>query len=226
MLPKKSERHRPWSHRSRPLGFRAALCVAFLLAACGRNQTAPVSDGAESAAAPRTAVAEAAGAPALDQQTEQKLDPLTREDVALYLKVMHAAAGRVKAPADVDRAALASAQALLARHPPAPTPDDAKTLEHATLIAMAMDQIVAQEMNMDSRAYRGIAEAVEAVIPNPVLPAPTGPPGAPPLPDLPATPLQVRLREVNAANEAFLAPYRGEIAGLLAVVRNPATLPR
>jgi hypothetical protein len=40
------------------------------------------------------------------------------------------------------------------------------------------------------------------------------------------TPLEKRLSDVNAANEKFLAPYRPDIQKLIAIVRNPANLPK
>ena len=80
-----------------------ALCAAAPFAGCGRNQTAPLSEGGENS--PASAGAEPAELP-LDQQTEQKLDPLTQDDIELYLKVMRAAADRVKNPTPDDKAAL------------------------------------------------------------------------------------------------------------------------
>ena len=107
-----------------------------------------------------------------------------------------------------------------------------KTLERANLVALFMDQIVADDMKLDGRTYRGIAEAVEAVVPNPVYPA--VPSGSAPLgrataatpPERPPTPLETRLRTVNAANQKFLAPYRQEIQRLISIVRSPANLPK
>jgi len=163
----------------------------------------------------------------LEQQTEQKLDPLTKDDVDLYLKVMRAAAERVKAHEPGDMAALDGARKILARgdSAPVPTPADATTLQRANLVAITMDQIVAEEMKLDGRTYRGIAEAVESVVPNPVLgPAPAD--NSAPAADHTLSPLEQRLAAVNAANGRFLAPYRDEIQKLLAVVRDPANLPK
>ena len=98
-------------------------------------------------------------------------------------------------------------------------------LERANLVAIYMDQIVTEEMNLDGHMYRGIAEAIEAVVP---IPAPGAAPvsAAAPVPGHAPTPLEKRLEDVNAANEKFLAPSRGEIQQLLIVVRNPANLPK
>jgi hypothetical protein len=150
--------------------------------------------------------------------------------VEVYLKVMRKAAARVQNPTPEDRTALEGAKKILAGGTSGrvPTQDDVKALERANLVATAMDQIVAEEMKLDGRAYRGIVEAVESVIPNPELAA-SSRGGAAPNPasaDHPLTPLEKRLSEVNAASEKFLAPYRVEIQKLIAIVRNPANLPR
>jgi hypothetical protein len=201
-----------------------ALAAVAAVSGCGRNQTAPLSEGSENS--PASAGAKPAEPP-LDQQTEQKLDPLTKDDVDLYLKIMRAAAERVKHPAPADRAALAEAKKILDAGAAGrfPTPEGVKTLERANLVAIAMDQIVAEEMKVDGRTYRGIVEAVESVIPNPAAGKASAESSAP-APEHPPTPLEKRLSEVNAANAKFLAPYREEIQTLIGVVRNPANLPK
>lgn len=200
------------------------LCAAVFTCACGRKETGPLSEGAEHS--PESAGAKLADLP-LDRQTEQKLDPLTKEDVELYLKVMRAAAERVKNPTPADQAAIVGAKKILAGGASGrvPTRDDVKTLERANLVATSMDQIVADEMKLDGRAYRGIVEAVESIVPNPVSGVASAEGGAPALDHTP-TPLEKRLSDVNAANEKFLAPFRAEIQQLIAVVRNPANLPK
>ena len=53
------------------------LCAALAFAGCGRKETAPLSEGGEnSPAAPGAKPVEAP----LEQQTEQKLDPLSKDD--------------------------------------------------------------------------------------------------------------------------------------------------
>jgi len=203
------------------------LGVVLAQGGCGRNQTAPPSEGAEnSPATPNAPPVDASP----EQQTEQKLDPLTKDDFDLYLKVMRAAAGRVQNPTAGDKAALEGAKKILAGgiSGRVPTQDDVKTLERANLVATAMDQIVAEEMKLDGRTYRGIAEAVESVVPNSELAAASRGGAAPtPAPvDHTLTPLEKRLSEVSAANGKFLAPYRVEIQKLIAIVRNPANLPK
>ncbi len=201
----------------------AIACAATSLAGCDRKEIAPLSEGSEnSAVSPRTAPAEAT----LEQQTEQTLDPLTNDDVALYLKVMNAAAERWKHPLASDTATLVEARKILfsdhAGH--AATPDQAKTIARATLLALDMDQIVAEDMKLDGRAYRGIAEAIEAVVPNPARGESLG--GAAEPPERHPSALQDRLSDVNAANKKLLALYRVQIENLLAILRNPANLPR
>jgi hypothetical protein len=78
-------------------------------------------------------------------------------------------------------------------------------------------------MKIDGRTYRGIAEAIESAFQNPAQTVASG--GRPTLDHTP-TPLEKRLGEVNAANEKFLSSYRDDIRMLVAVVRNPANLPK
>jgi hypothetical protein len=200
------------------------ICATGILPGCGRKQAAPLSQGNENL--PASPDVEPVEAP-LEQQTEQKLDPLTKQDVELYLKVMRAAADRVKASLPGDQAALEGARKIIERGASGkvPTTDDVKTLERANLVALSMDQIVAAEMKIDERAYRGIAEAVESVVSR-STPAAAIADGGTPVPDHAQTPLEKRLSGVNAANKPFLAPYQGEIQRLIAVVRDPANLPK
>lgn len=199
------------------------LCAAAALSSCGRQQTAPLSDAAENS--PAAARATSSELP-LDQQTEEKLDPLTKQDVELYLKVMRAAAQRVKSRLPEDVAVLDGAKKILAAGAAGqfPNPDGVKTLDRANLIALSMDQIVADEMKLDARTYRGIAEAVESALPNPF--AEKSAAGAVATPDHAPTPLEKRLQEVDEANQKFLPPYQEEIESLMKVVRNPANLPK
>ncbi len=203
--------------------FAAALCGVALFFGCGRNETIATSARLESSA-PSTP----ATPPELpvEQQTEQKLEPLTREDVELCLKVMRAAVQRVKNPEASDEAALDGAKRILAGRASGrvPASEDVKTLEHATLVALYVDQIVAEEMKLDGRAYRGIVEAVEAVVPNAASAVASR--ASVPTADTALTPIEERLNAVNAANLKFLEPYRDEIQKLIAVVRNPANLPK
>jgi hypothetical protein len=204
--------------------FAMALCASALFSGCGRNKM-PATSGRVENSAPSTP----ATPPELplEQQTEQKLEPLSMEDVAHYLKVMRAAAERVKHPQASDQAALDGAKRILAGRAAGriPTPEDVKTLERATLVALYMDQIVAEEIKLDGRTYRGIVEAVESDVPNPAAGSPPGGATAP-APELAPTPLESRLSAVNATNQKFLAPYREQIQKLIGVVRNPANLPK
>jgi hypothetical protein len=195
-------------------------CVAAALSAYGGKQAAQPSPAAANFAAEPPEIP-------LEQQTEQKLDPLTQDDVNLYLKVMRAAALRVKNPLPADTAALDGAKRIFASRASGriPTHEDVMTLERANLVATSMDQIVAEEMKLDGRTYRGIAEAVETVVPNSNLGVASGNSGAPAA-EHTLSPLEIRLNDVNAANRKFLASYQEEIQRLIPVVRNPANLPK
>src|SRR5882724_6979870 len=87
------------------------LSAAISFSGCGRKESAPLSEGGENS--PATPDAKPAESP-LDVQTEQKLNPLTTDDVELYLKVMRAAAQRVKNPTSADKAAIEGASKILA----------------------------------------------------------------------------------------------------------------
>jgi hypothetical protein len=201
-----------------------ALIVAGSYCGCGSKGTAASSAGSKKS--PALPAAEPAEIP-LAQQTEQKLDPLTMDDVDLYLKVMRAAAEQVKTPAPGDTATLEAAKKILAAGAAGrvPTRNEVTTLERANLVAIGMDQIVAEEMKFDGRTYRGIAEAMEAVVPNPDLGSASGD-ASPPAVNHTLTPIEQRLSAVNARNKKFLASYCDLIQALIAVVHNPANLPR
>jgi hypothetical protein len=213
-----------FSQYVRTLSLVMLLSAAVSFSGCGRKESSPLSEGGENS--PATPGAKPAEAP-LDLQTEQKLDPLTTDDVELYLKVMRAAAQRVKNPTSADKAAIERASKILAGSASGrvPTQDDVKTLATANLVALAMDQIVADEMKIDAKTYRGIAEAVESAVPNPAL-AVTSTKEMPAAPDHAPTPLQERLSSAKTVNEKFLAPNREEIQKLILVVRNPLNLPK
>jgi hypothetical protein len=201
-----------------------ALCAVVVFSGCGRKETgAPSGRGQNSTTLPMPEPPEIP----VDEQIEQKLDPLTKNDVEIYLQVMRAAAGRVKSPTPGDLAALDGARKILAASGTGriPTHGDVMTLERANLVAISMDQIVAEEMKLDGRTYRGIAEAVEAVVPNPLIAMTSGDGGAS-APNQFLTPIEKRLSAANAANEKFLAANRDEIQKLIAVVRNPENLPK
>jgi hypothetical protein len=208
------------SPQFRSLGRTAAslaLLTAFVAAGCSRNHPPPIAQTAGPTSPTST------GIPPL---TEQKLDPLTQSDVEMYLSVMRAAAARVQNPNAEDKATLAQTEQIMkaaaAGH--VPSSSDARTLRRASQIGTEMDQIVADEQHIDAATYWGVALAVEAVVPDPQLMTTekksidaSGPP---------STPLDRRLAEANAANRIVLAPYRDEIEKLIAIVRNPANLPK
>jgi hypothetical protein len=209
--------------RPRTLCLAITLFAALAFSGCGRKETAPLSEGGENS--PAAQGAEPAEA-SLEQQTEQKLVPLGKDDIELYLKVMRAAARRVKNPAPGDQSTREAAQRILAGSASrrVPTPDDVKTLERANLVALSMDQVVAEEMKINARLYHGVAEAIESVVQN-SAPAAAGD-GQTPAPQHALTPVERRLRDVNTANQEFLTPYRQEIQRFIAIVRNPANIPK
>jgi hypothetical protein len=190
-----------------------AMCTA---AACNRNHPPPIAQTAG------PTLPNATGIPPL---TEQKLDPLTANDVDLYLRVMRAAAARVQSPTAEDTATLAEAHKIMtaAAAGQVPSSTDARTLQRASQIGTEMDQIVADEQHIDPATYIGIALAVEAVVPDPQLTTQkeTQQAAAPP-----QTPLTRRIAEADAANRIVLAPYRDEIEKLLIIIRNPGNLPK
>jgi hypothetical protein len=194
-----------------------ALLATFSAAGCSRNHPPPIAQTAGPTSPTST------GIPPL---TEQKLDPLTESDVALYLQVMRAAAARVQNPTAEDKATLAEAHEIMAAAAAGhvPSSSDARTLERASQIGTEMDEIVADEQHIDPATYLGIALAVEAVIPDPQIVATEKIPVAPPA--LPRTPLERRIAQANAANRIFLAPHQEEIKRLLTIVRNPENLPK
>src|SRR5258708_5928261 len=91
--------------------FAIALSAAAAVLGCGRSQNATLSEGGENSPA---SAAKKPAEPPIEEQTEQKLDPLTKDDVDLYLKIMRAAAERMKNPAPADTAALEGAKKILA----------------------------------------------------------------------------------------------------------------
>jgi hypothetical protein len=195
--------------------FLRTIIVLCTLSGCSRNHPPPLAQIAGSAGTTTT------GIPPL---TEQKSDPLTQSDVGLYLKVMRAAAERVRNPIADDTQTLAQARQIIsaAAKGRVPSSSDASTLQHASQICLAMDQIVVRELQVDPANYTAIADAIEAVVPSPFPTAPQKKSGELP----PRSPLERHLAEVDAANQNFLVPYRDEIQSLLTVVRNPANLPK
>jgi hypothetical protein len=192
-----------------------SLSISSGLAGCGHSTGAPLSEGDEDLPAAR--VAKPVEAP-IELQTEQMLDPLTDDDVALYLRLMRAAAERVMKPTPADQAALADASKILAAGSAGkvPSQDEVRTLARANQVALAMDQVIADESKIDGRIYRGIVEAVESALHDP--------PSAVSNHEL--TPIEKHLSALNALNARFLASNRAEIQKLMGIVRNPANLPK
>jgi hypothetical protein len=200
-------------------------CICVSATGCS-HQTQPgyatVSQGNENAPyAPAQTPQEAS----LQLQTEQKLAPLTADDVQLYLRVMRGAAQRVQVPTAQDLAILSRAGEILQSSSSGklPTMQDVQTLERANLVALHMDQVVAKETGVDAHEYRGVAEAIEFALFDPPAAATTK---APPIPPHSSPLLEARLGEVYAANRKFLQPYTSEIQRLVKIVREPSRLPK
>src|SRR5271166_98616 len=91
------------SQQFRNFSCAVALCTIAFFGGCGRKTSGLQSQSGENAFA--SGDEKLAELP-LSEQIEQKLDPLTKHDVDLYLRVMRAAAERVKHLTPADQAAL------------------------------------------------------------------------------------------------------------------------
>ncbi len=163
-------------------------------------------------------------------QTSMQLTPLSKDDIALYLQVMHAAADRVQHPTAADTATLARYKALMkavdsgGKKAP-PSAADIAMMEGGTLIEQQMDMLVVRELHIDEKRYNGISSAIEDVVPNPTMGVAGGATGEGVPTDLPkqsaaSLALQQKIHAIEAQDTAIIAPYRAEIQQLLPVVRN------
>lgn len=160
-----------------------------------------------------------------------QLTPLSKDDIALYLQVMHAAADRVQHPTAADTATLARYKALMkgadsgGKNAP-PSATDMAVLENGTLIEQQMDMLVVRERHIDEKRYNGISSAIEDVIPNPTMEVAGGATGEGVPADTPqlsgaSLALQQKIHTAEAQDTTILGPYRSEVQQLLAIVRNP-----
>ncbi len=203
------------------------ICSLVLVSACAggpasqdnRSGQAQASAGTQSTPAARAADA---------AQPLGEFDPLTVADVDLYLKVMRAAADRVKALSGADRAALKTYADLTSGRAPAqvPSPDQMAAMERATDL-LALDTVVAREMGVVTR-YRSIASRV----PKFGMPEMGGEGD-----DEPMTPEQraalrqrvERFRQRRSHDAAMLEPRRQEIEALqkqVDLITHPESIPR
>jgi hypothetical protein len=163
-------------------------------------------------------------------QASMQLTPLSKDDIALYLQVMHAAADRIDHPTAADVDTLARYKALLkaadagGKNAP-PSAADITLLSDGPLIEQQMDMLVVRERHIDEKRYNGISSAIEEVVPNPTMEVAGGASGEGAPTDLPklsaaSLALQQKIHAVEAQDTAIVAPYRAEIQRLLSVVRN------
>ncbi len=163
-------------------------------------------------------------------QASVQLTPLSKDDIALYLQVMHAAADRVQHPTAADVSTLARYKALLkaadsgGKNAP-PSAADMALMADGPLIEQQMDMLVVRERHIDEKRYNGISSAIEDVVPNPTMLVAGGATGEGGPADVPklsgaSLALQQKIHAVEAQDTAIVAPYRAEIQGLLSVVRD------
>lgn len=231
-----------------------SIVLSVLLAGCGHAATEVHSPAvAKSAAALTTqatahamqaiAAGEAASsAPSADSgdnadaddgpTTDMQLTPLSKDDIALYLQVMHAAADRVRHPSAADMALAQHAKVIVAAGASgkaSATPEqDAQVMTDLLMLHGQMDVRIVQERHLDAARYEGIQSAIEDAVPNPATAA--GSCGGdcpeakdnepPPAASGAALALQHKIESVQAEDTRILAPYKTEIQQLLPVVRN------
>ncbi len=162
-------------------------------------------------------------------QTAMQLTALSKDDIALYLQVMYAAADRVQHPTAADKATLARYKTLMAaantNKAMVPSAADAITMADATMLELQMDMVIVRERHIDEKRYEGISSIIDDVVPNPTMGAAGGAAGEGAPTDLPrqsgaSIDLQQKIHAAEMQDTAILAPYRTEIQQLLSVVRD------
>jgi hypothetical protein len=136
------------------------LCVLLVAAACAGSPPAQDAKSVAAQGAGSTAQRPSA-APATDTTAALgEFEPLTRADVELYVKVMRAAADRVKNLPAADRQALEAQKtfATKASSGQMPSAEEFAAMERATQL-MALDGTIAREMGVGKR-YRSIRSRV------------------------------------------------------------------
>ncbi len=228
------------------------MCCTIVLAGCGQtsDDAATSQDANTFAAVPMTTPnAVVAPAPNADMSsdaesndgdaaddtvadtphTDTQLTPLSKDDIALYLQVMHAAADRVQHPAAADIALLARYKTLLAAADSSkaamPSPADSIAMADATMLKLQMDMLIVRERHIDEQRYTGIASVIDDVVPNPTMYVAGGARGEGFPVDVPeqssaSIALSQKIKNAEAQDATILAPYRAEIQQLLSVVRN------
>ena len=162
-------------------------------------------------------------------QTAMQLTALSKDDIALYLQVMYAAADRVQHPTAADKATLARYKTLMAaantNKAMTPSAADAITMADATMLELQMDMVIVRERHIDEKRYEGISSIIDDVVPNQTMGAAGGAAGEGAPTDLPrqsgaSIDLQQKIHAAEMQDTAILAPYRTEIQQLLSVVRD------
>ena len=148
--------------------------------------------------------------------------PLSASDVALYLKVMHAAADRLHHPTPEDRDLLRRAKisvAAVQETEPGHVriPDFAALNRSMALNGGTADDLIVQEQHLDRARYDRVVHAVEDAVPSPTEAIGDGG-GMSSKPYVP-TAQDRAAAALKAQNQKTLAPYRAEIRALEADVR-------
>ncbi|MDI3259374.1 MAG: hypothetical protein QJR02_06730 [Sinobacteraceae bacterium] len=196
------------------------MLLALLAVGCGR---APVSSPLADTTTTRTSSGSGVAQDAAPQ-TDMQLAPLNGDDVAFYLRVMRAAAERVEHPTASDREAQSRARNVATQASAGKTailtPADQAALMRALLLQGQADRLIVEERHLDIRRYEAIATAIEAMVPDPAgaFGSGDGPTAAEPHA---LTPLERKIKAVEAENAEFLKPFVPEIQKLLTVVRHP-----
>jgi hypothetical protein len=214
--------------------FLSMFCIASM-AGCGQaSNDGPTKAARTSVATNATANANPTSDAAASEdvpEASMQLTPLSKDDIALYVQVMHAAADRVQHRTAADTATLARYKALMqgadsgGKNAP-PSTTDVAVMENGTLIEQQMDMLVVRERHIDEKRYNGISSAIEDVIPNPKMEVAGGatgegaPAGTPQLSGA-SLALQQKIHTAQAQDTTILVPYRSEVQQLLAIVRNP-----
>lgn len=143
---------------------------------------------------------------------------LSQDDVNLYLEMMRAAAARVNNLLPADEATLARMKKLQddmeAGRIPTPTEGDpaAEVIERGMKLQNAMDEIIAEEKEMDVGHYTAVRDLIEKIVnPSGIIPD-EGDQGLGRL----MTPAEA---QTLLANKRILAPQVPEIERLYQVVR-------
>jgi hypothetical protein len=157
-----------------------------------------------------------------------EFEPLSAEDVQLYLKVMRTAAERLKNLPPADREIIKAFRKMTTNPDPArlPTPEQMKVMQRAPEL-MTMDATVARELGV-SRRYGSVSGRIG------IIGMPTGGGSGDDEPMTPEQRAQLKLRiqkfaELRRLDEAAFAAYREEIGALqkqVNLMMHPENIPQ